>query len=318
MEQSKKPYVLVFGVSICDIVGFSDGAFKAYDSNPGKIKVSFGGVCRNIADNMARVGMNTKLISVIGNDASGHEMLEYAKEIQLDMTDTLIVDGESTPTYLAVLNETGEMVAAIVDMKVTDHLTKEFVDSKKDVIQSSEYMVIGADNPEIIEHLTKNYANDTKLILDPVSASKVCEIKHLIPYFHTIKPNRHEAETLCGFPLQTKEDIREAGRYFRKQGVRNIFISLDAEGIYYYNEKEEEGIVKACDVKVINVTGAGDALLAGISYGYMNNLHIADTVKFGVAMSTITIAHEETIHPKMDYGLVKKHVDELRWETIVF
>lgn len=317
MEQSKEPYVLVLGVSICDIIGFAGGSFKACDSNPGKIKVSFGGVCRNIAENMARIGVNTKLISVIGDDPSGHEMLEYAKEVHLDMTETMVVKGESTPTYLAVLDDTGEMVAAIVDMKVMDYMTTEFVDSKKDIINASEYMVIGADNPEIIEHLTEHYSNATKLMLDPVSASKVCKIKHLIPYFHTIKPNRHEAEILCGFEIRTKEDVRKAGDYFRDLGVQNVFISLDADGIYYHNGKEE-GIVKANNVEVVNVTGAGDALLAGISHGYMNNLHIEDTVKLGVAMSTLTIAHVDTIHPEMDYMLVKKSVDEIEWETTTF
>ena len=61
-------YALVFGVSVFDICGFTDNDYRANDSNPGRVRTSFGGVCRNIAECMARVGVNTKFISVLGDD----------------------------------------------------------------------------------------------------------------------------------------------------------------------------------------------------------------------------------------------------------
>ena len=57
---NNNPYILVLGASIVDIIGFSKREFKAKDSNPGAIKISLGGVCRNIAENLARVGVNTE------------------------------------------------------------------------------------------------------------------------------------------------------------------------------------------------------------------------------------------------------------------
>lgn len=312
MKSKNEPYILVFGVSVYDIFGFTYNAFKAQDSNPGRVRVSFGGVCRNIAENMARVEMNTKFISIIGKDEKGKCIMEHAATLGLDMTDSLIVEGESTPTYMAILNEHGEMEAAIVDMNITDFITTEFVDSKAEIIKNAEYMVLDVDNPQIVEYILTTYKGCTNFILDPVSAAKVQHVKHLVGYFHTIKPNRHEAEVLCGFSIESMEDVKRAGRYFLDLGITNVFISLDEDGIYY-NNGMEEGLVRANDVHVVNVTGAGDSCVAGLGYGYMNGLSIKDTVKYAIAMSIGTISHEETIHPKMSCALVEQYLQELSW-----
>ena len=312
MTDNNKPYILVWGVSVYDIFGFTNNNYRTHDSNPGNVRVSFGGVCRNIAENMARVGINTKFISIIGNDERGNSILNHAREINLDMEDSLVLEGKSTPTYMAILNEKGEMVSAVVDMEITNSLSEGFVDSKSEIIRNASYMVVDTDNPKIVEYIVKNYHNLTNLILDPVSASKADGIKHIIKYFHTIKPNRYEAEVLCGFKIRSEEDIRKAGKYFVDLGIKNVFISLDSDGIYYNNGKEE-GMIKSNNVSVVNVTGAGDSLVAGLGYGYINNMSIKDTVKYAIAMSVITISHEATIHPNMEKEFVEKYINSINW-----
>ena len=312
MRNNLEAYNLVFGISIYDIFGFTASNYRSHDSNPGRVKVSFGGVCRNIAENMARVGANTKFISVLGNDEKGKSILEHAKTKNLDMSDSLVVEGASTPTYVAILDESGEMVSAIVDINVDQYLTEEFIDSKASIIEGAEYMFFGADNPDMIEYIVKKYHGKTKFVLDPVSAAKAAHVKHLLPYFHTVKPNRHEAEVLCGFTIQSVEDVRKAGQYLLSLGVEHVFISLDADGVYYCTS-EEEGIVKPDRVEVINVTGAGDSFIAGVGYAYLNQLSITETVKLAQTMSIITISHEETIHPDMNVEYVQDKVNNIEW-----
>lgn len=317
MTNHTQPYVLVFGISICDIFGFTTKNYRAYDSNPGRVKISYGGVCRNIAENMAKIGTNTKFISILGDDDKGKGLIEHAANHGFDMQDSMIVKGGSTPTYIAILDETGEMVSAVVDIAVIHELTTEFVDSKAHLICDAAYMIFDADNAPIVEHVVKTYEGKTKFILDPVSASKASTVKHLLPYFHTIKPNRHEAEVLCGFAIKSEADVREAGNYFLNLGVKNIFISLDSEGIYY-NNGIEEGMIRVNEVNVVNVTGAGDSFVAGIGRSYMHELSMQDTVKYAMAMSIITISHEETIHPDMCDEMVQDYIEKLEWEEKCF
>ena len=317
MMENRQPYALVFGVSVFDICGFTDNNYRSNDSNPGKVRTSFGGVCRNIAECMARVGVNTKFISVLGDDEAGLRMMDHSKVMNYDMSESLIVKGGSTPTYMAILDEQGEMVSAVVDMKIIDAFTTDFIDSKADIIKNSEYMILDSDRPDIVEYIIKTFSGDTKFILDPVSAAKAELVKHLIKYFHTIKPNRYEAEIMCGFKIHNDEDLRRAGKYFKDLGIENVFITLDEDGIYY-NNGVQEGKLKANDSVVVNVTGAGDSFVAGIASGYMNNVDIVDTVKYAMSMSTITISTEETIHPEMSNELVKEYMNKINWTQTIY
>lgn len=308
------PYVLVLGASIVDIFGFCGRSYAQRDSIPGHIKISFGGVCRNIAENLARVGIKTELISTLGNDENGKSILEHSRRLGYNMENSLFLEGESTPTYMAILNHNGEMESAVVDMESLNKMDEAFVDGKHEVFKNAAYTVVDSDNPALLEYVLKKYDGQSKFILDPVSAKKAKKIRHLIKYFHTIKPNRFETEALCGFKIETRDDLRKAGKFFIEQGVKNVFISLDADGIYYITSEGEEGTLASCNpIDVKNVTGAGDSFVAGIGYGYMNNLSIKDTIKYAMAMSIITITHEETINPDMSHEVVTDLINRINW-----
>lgn len=315
MNDNKLPYVLVMGPSIVDIIGFSKENYKSKDSIPGKIKITFGGVCRNIAENLARVKINTRFISILGEDDKGKNILAHSKKIGLDMSESLIIRGGVTPTYMAILNEKGEMASAVVDMSVINKMDFSFIDSKKDIINKAEYVFLGANNPTNLEYIVTNFKG--KFVLDTISAAKAKNVVHLIKYFHTIKPNRQEAEVLAGFKIKNDEDLKKAGDYFLKLGIKNIFISLDEDGVYYAN-KYESGKIKANKVTVKNVTGAGDSFVAGIGYGYMNNMSIEEITKYSIAMSLITLSHEETINPQMCHEKVQEYLKNTNFTQVKY
>lgn len=308
------PYILVLGASIVDIIGFSKKDYSPKDSIPGSIKISFGGVCRNIAENLARVGINTEFISTLGDDTNGMNILEHSKRIGYKMDNSLVLEDECTATYMAILNQDGEMESAIVDMESLNKMDKEFIDSKAHIFENAEYTIVDSDNPELLEYVLKKFQGKTKFILDPVSANKATKISHLVKYFHTVKPNRLETEALCGLKINGDEDLQKAGRYFLDQGVENVFISLDADGIYYLTKDEEGTICQNDKIHIKNVTGAGDSFVAGLGYGYMNNMSIVETLKYAIAMSIITITHEETINPNMSNEYVNEYLQKMTWK----
>lgn len=316
MFNKKKPYVLVFGASIVDITGFSAVKYRQFNSNPGFVKISYGGVCRNIADNLSRVGVNTKFISILGNDEAGRSMMDHSKTVGYCMEDSLILKNHGTPTYMVILDHEGEMVSAVVDMKGINEADECFIDSKMESFEHAEYIVVDADSPLLLEYMLNKFPK-AKFILDPVSAAKSEGIKHLISKFHTVKPNIHEAEILTGMEIKTEEDMIHAADYLHNLGITNVFISLGEEGIFYSNTSEK-GKVKAQDVFAVNVTGAGDSLVAGICYGYMNGLKLRELVKFSITMSVLTVCHEETINPTMSEDKVKTTIDRILWEESTY
>jgi pseudouridine kinase len=317
MDNKEENYILVFGASVVDIFGFSACSYRSCDSNPGRVKMSFGGVSRNIAENMARMGVNTKFISILGDDETGRSMIEHSQNIGYDMSNSLILKNGRTPTYMAILNENGEMVSAVADMESIKEMNSNFIKTKAGIIKNAEYTFLDADDPVNLKYILENFHGDTKFILDPVSSKKAERIKDLIHYFHTIKPNRVEAEVLCGFEIRTDEDMIRAGKYFLSLGIKQVFISLDADGIYYTNGKES-GKVKALNPTVKNVTGAGDSFVAGLGYGYYKKLSILETIMISVTMSTITIANEDTIDLEMSLEKVEKAMSEINWKITKF
>ncbi len=317
-KMERSPYIVVLGASIVDITGFSAVKYRSHNSNPGCVKVSMGGVCRNIAETTARLGIDTTFISIIGDDYHGRSIFEHSKEIGYDMSNSLFLKGCSTPTYMAILDEKGEMVSAIVDMWSANQMTPHFIDSKEEIISNAAYTFVDADHPELLEYILKRFKGKTKFVLDPISAAKAEKIKHLLPYFHTVKPNRFEAEMLVGYPLNNSDHLLRAAEDLLALGIEKVFISLDENGILYA-DAEHKGIMMARGAKVVNVTGAGDSFVAGLGYGFMKELNLHDTVKFAIGASLLTISHESTIHPNMCEAAVQNIMTQVEWadSTIV-
>jgi len=183
------PYVCVIGGSNIDIEGYPHDKLLPGDSNPGIIKTSLGGVGRNIAENLARLKIHTRFLSVVGDDAYGRRILEHAHTIGLDMENVLMVD-EPTSTYLAVLDGTRNMHVGIACMDILRRLDIAYIQQHEKIIQNASYCVVDTNLPNILEYLVTTY--EVPFVLDTVSANKAAHAKPLLSHFHTIKPNKIE------------------------------------------------------------------------------------------------------------------------------
>lgn len=306
----KDTYVTIIGGANMDIQGFPYGSLNYKDSNPGVIKVSPGGVGRNIAENLARLGVSVKLITAVGKDMYGNKLIEEAKYAGFDMLESLIVEGESTSSYVAILDEEGDMALAISHMDVLDKMTVDFMKSKRNIIENSTLLVVDTNIPkDVIDYLVTTH-KDKAIFLDTVSTAKAKKVKDIIGYFHTIKPNKIEAEILSGVEIRDKRDLLKASEYFLKQGVKRVYITLGSEGVFY-SDGVKSGQLKGPKVEVVNATGAGDAFVAALAYGYVNGADIEESAKMGIASSILALIHEDTINPNMTLENMKFYMEEV-------
>lgn len=302
-------YTLVIGGANVDIQGFPRNKLIPYDSNIGKVKISLGGVGRNIAENLVRLGIDTRLITVIGDDMYGRQIVKEGEKIGIDMEDSLILSNKDTSSYLSILNKEGDMELAISSMDIYDYISIEFINSKEELIRHSQPCIIDTNIPRTsIEYLLKNFPN-VDFFLDTVSTAKTRKVKDLIGYFHTIKPNRLEAEILTGVKIKDIEDLKIAASYLHDQGVNRVFITLGEEGVFY-SDGIDIGSVRSPSVEVVNATGAGDAFVAALAYGYVNNIDIREVAKLAMSASIVAISHEETINPKMSIERLESKIKE--------
>ncbi len=304
------PYVCVIGGSNIDIEGYPNGQLLHGDSNPGVVKTSLGGVGRNIAENLVRLGVDTKLLSVVGDDVYGRKVLDHAESIGLDMDHALVVD-EPTSTYLCVLDKKRDIYVGISQMDILERMDVAYIQKHEDIIKNASYCVVDTNLPEILEHIVTNY--DVPFVLDTVSVSKAARAKHLLEYFHTIKPNIKEAEVLSGISIQRDNDLQKVGKYFMDQGAGECFVTMGSEGVYY-KTKDKEGIIVPPHIDMVSATGAGDAFVAGLVHGLWDNKSLEDRVEFAMGSSIMAILSEDTISPDVTSDNVEKMIKDLDFE----
>ena len=166
------------------------------------------------------------------------------------------------------------MAIAISDMQAVDQLTPAEIEKRMPLINESDGCVLDANLPEdTLRYIAKNAS--VPLIIDPVSCHKAHKVRAILPHLSAIKPNLMEAETLTG--EQTPEKAAQA---LRNQGVQRVFISLGAKGVYYAGP-EEEGIIPAIPLAEIPLTGAGDALVAGVTLALLQKKSTKEAAQAG-------------------------------------
>jgi 1-phosphofructokinase family hexose kinase len=107
-----------------------------------------------------------------------------------------------------------------------------------------------------------------------------CQAK---PYL--VKPNRVEAEALCGFTIQSREDALRAAQVFLELGVGLVALSLGGDGLLLA-APSVAAWAKPPQVTIQGPTGAGDALLAGLLWAFQSGASFEDAARWGAACGT--------------------------------
>lgn len=297
--------VVVGGVNV-DIGGRSFKDLVASDSNPGSVSTSLGGVGRNIAHNMSLMGLDVRLLSAYGDDLNGERVAASCSELGIDLSHALRVSGATTSTYLYITDPEGEMALAVSDMEVCKKITPEYLSANLGLLQNAQVVVADANIPEeSLRFLADNLS--VPLFVDPVSTIKAEKIKDILPKIHTLKPNRLEAEFLTGISINSNEDAEKAAMALIEKGVRRVFISMGASGVFAATAKESlwHGIYPG---KMVNTTGCGDSFMAALVWAYLEGMNLNDTAAAGLAAGSIAMESEETINPLMSAENLKKRM----------
>nr|WP_325301739.1 PfkB family carbohydrate kinase [uncultured Oscillibacter sp.] len=289
------PYVTVVGGVNVDIGGRPEAALVSRDSNPGTVNSSLGGVGRNIAHNMALLGLDVRLLTAFGDDLNAQKLAASCGELGIDISQSPVIPGGRTSTYLFINDERGDMALAVSDMEIYQHLTPQALAQRHKLLDASQVVVLDTNIPEeSIAWLAENCA--APLFADPVSTAKAVKLKPVLGKLHTLKPNRLEAELLSGVPITDEASLNRAAGALLETGLRRVFISLGADGVF---AADHSGRVRlpCLPAELVNATGCGDAFMAAITWAYLQGTDLADAARAGLAASSIAMESRETINP---------------------
>lgn len=300
----EKDYVVIIGSANIDVAGYSHESLNYADSNPGKIKFTPGGVGRNIAQNLALLGNKAWLLSAVGSDFYGQSLLTQTNQSGVYVDKCLIVPGENTSSYLSLLDNTGEMLVAINDMNISNAITAEYLAQHGEFIQRAKVIVADCNiSEEALAWILDNAAN-VPVFVDPVSAWKCVKVRDRLNQIHTLKPNRLEAETLSGIALSGREDVAKVAAWFHQHGLNRLVLSMGGDGVYYSDISGESGWSAPIKTNVINVTGAGDAMMAGLASCWVDGMPFAESVRFAQGCSSMALSCEYTNNPDLSIANV--------------
>jgi pseudouridine kinase len=287
------PKLFAIGGATVDLVGCPYKALKYQDSNPGSVKLSFGGVARNIAENATRCKTDVSLMALFGDDAFGKLCYQYCEDIGMDLSYSKILTNYRSATYLALLQSNGEMNCAIADMEILNKLTKNDFDIGIQKMTELDYCAIDTNlTVEVLEDLCQKIP--ARIAMDPISSQKAVKAKTILKHLSVFKPNLMEAELVCGFDIKDEKDIIKALDYLVMEGVKEPIITNGEKGVYMSNGIEKMHLYHD-PVKTINTTGAGDAFL-GVYLSYrLKGYNWIEACEWGLCASYITVQSEDTV-----------------------
>ncbi|BDY06645.1 PfkB family carbohydrate kinase [Ferrimonas sp. YFM] len=302
-------YAVVIGGANMDLCGRSDAPLVSGDSNPGHLTCSAGGVGRNIADNLGRLGSRVQFVGALGDDNWGEQLKQACREAGVGVDHCLTVAGATTSSYLSIHGPDGEMQVALNDMSLIGRLGAEQLAKRDGIFKRASALVLDANlSQDALEYLFDRHG-DTPILVDPVSTVKAGKLAPFLEKIHTLKPNRMEAALLADRQLNRLEDLPDVAAALHDRGVQRLLISLGAEGAFA-SDGQQHRFIPASATQVNNVTGAGDALMAGLTHGFMNQWQWDRSVDFALGAARLALIADNTINSTMSEQAVERLLEE--------
>ena len=275
-------------------------------SNPVRSTEVFGGVGRNIAENLARLGLPVALLTALGDDAAGHALQTHAEDAGIDMRGSLHLTNTGSGTYTAVLDEHGEMLLAMANMQLYEQLTPAFLHSRQPQRAQAALTVcdlnLGLESVAFLLDEAKAAENNAApLVIVAVSQPKMAHLPQDLTGLQLLILNRGELETRVARALPTDEALHLACREVLRQGVRQLIVTLGADGVVFTDGAGPDAALAhlpALKVQAVDVTGAGDAFSAAVCWSlYHDSDDLALACRRGLKLAAMTLASSATVSP---------------------
>jgi sugar/nucleoside kinase (ribokinase family) len=269
--------ILCIGGAAVDHIYEAEGALALNCSNPVSGRSSFGGVARNAAEVLSRLGAEALLASVIGEDRAGEELVQASRANGIDVSLLRRVRGARTAAYAAAF-EQGELFTAFADMGIFESLGAAFVLAAIDNAPPVDAVLADCNlQASAIEAVRRHcLRKDLPLAIGTVSPAKAARLGRRLDGLTFLFTNRAEAEPLSGTASPEK-----AVMLLQSIGAARIVLSEGPRGCHCCGP---EGYfhLPMPECRVRNVNGAGDALAAGSFLRMLEGAGLREAVLFGM------------------------------------
>jgi pseudouridine kinase len=304
-EARKRPRVVVIGGTNMDIKCRIAGRATMASSNPGNAVLTPGGVARNIAENLARLGVAASLISAVGRDRLGEQLIRETADAGVDVRGVMRATG-ATGLYAATLDARGELIVGVAAMAIVERLTPRRLQRQRPRIAAADLVVADSNLPAatldwLIDVAVKH---DVRLAIETVSVPKGGKLRRLLRrqrQLFALFCSRDEARALTA-----RQATRAAVRALHDMGVRHVCVGLGRGGMAVSSGDDGRTTVPAIPARIVDVTGAGDAAVAGTLLGLLRGEPLPVAARYGQAAAALTVTCDRSVNPQLSVRAISR------------
>ncbi len=304
-----RPAVMVIGGAVIDRKYRAAGPVLAGTSNPVTSRRAFGGVGRNVAEVLARVGVETTLVTAVGDDEAGHSLLAAAKEAGIDVSRALVRPGAATAEYVAVLDPAGRLFTGLADMAVFETMTPAEVERLAPVLARTAWVFLDTNMPaEVIAAVfALRRAGRFRLAADAVSVAKSRRLPADLTGLDVLFLNADEAGAMAGDGGAMPPE--DCARRLVAAGAGAVVLTLGEAGLIVADGGGCHHVA-AVPAEVVDVTGAGDALIAVTLARLLAGAPLPAAVRTGARIAALTVASEASVAPGLSPALIAADTED--------
>jgi pseudouridine kinase len=294
--------VLLIGAAGVDILGRLRGEPEESSSNPARIRMAYGGVVRNIAENLARLGQETILLTAVGEDQTGTALLENAADAGVDIRRVLRTPDYPTGAYIGVVGLRGEIHLALDDMRIITQVTPGYLEENAALFKEASLLALDTNLSKETLRKAFSLARQARLpvVADPTTATLTHRLFPYLDRLFMVVPNEVEAGLLCDRELVPgkRHQAMEAAKHLVAQGVQIAIITMAKMGVVYATSAAS-GHIPALRTEIVDPTGAGDALTAAVIFGLLNDFELDDALQLGVSAASLALRYQGAAIPDL-------------------
>jgi len=278
-------------------------------SNPARVVRTPGGVAGNVARNLGRLGLPVSLFSIIGDDSEGRALLGELHAASVDTAGVLRSAGPPTASYLAVLDRDGRLIVAAADMEIYEALDASWADRVGRSLGGFDAWVVDANLPAPTLARLMLYADKAQVLADPVSVPKAGRLAGILARLDAVFPDRAEALVLAGLAPGAEASVAAAASAIRRLGAQAVIVSLGSRGAYLDEAAGPRQIPPTAARAVVDVTGAGDAQIAGYVFGLSRPGVARHPVEWGMAAASLTVETIDSVRADLTPTLLRDRLE---------
>jgi pseudouridine kinase len=277
-------------------------------SNPAAGEQGFGGVARNVAEGLARLGRPASLLSRVGDDANGRLVVRHLARVGADTSRVAVDRSHPTAEYVAVLEPDGRLVLGVADMAIFESFPADLLD-RTDVAAAWIFADCNLPAGILADLARRGRSGSARVAVDAVSVAKAMRLPRDLRGIDLLFLNRDEARAYLGVGQDDDLAPSAMASALRGRGVARVVLTLEAEGLVAADAGGTLA-VPAPPARIVDATGAGDALIASTLAGLASGLDLRAAARIGAEAAALTLESRASVRPDLDSHWFEKCMTE--------